>query len=1367
MGRRKTSAGPRRRGAIAAEVCKPRAGRPDARCPVVGIGASAGGLATFESFFRATPPDSGAAFVLIQHLDPTHESLTAELLTKHTRMPVVQVEGDTPVEPDHVYVIPPNKYLSIERGTLRLTAPSEPRGMRMPIDLFLRSLAADRPEKAVGIILSGTGTDGSLGLKEIEGAGGMTMVQAPETAQYDGMPRSAIATGGVDHVLAVEDMPGVLLQWVRQAYVTRPAAATPVPEEPADDLGGILAMLRTRSRFDFSCYKKAPLRRRIQRRMSLRHVAGMAEYLRLLRSNADEVKALSTDLLISVTSFFRDRPAWQLLEEEIIPRIVDGKKAGQPVRVWVPGCATGEEAYSVAILLIERLEAAERPCPLQIFASDIDGDALDVARAGVYPESIAADVTPARLRRFFVKEEHTYRVDKELRESVIFAQQNLLSDPPFSRLDLVSCRNLLMYLEAAVQEKIVALLHFSLLDGGYLFLGSAETIFEQEDLFEPVSKKWRVYRRIGPTRQEKVEFPVASEPKAGMLPARAVAARPALNRVAALAQQLLVERYAPACVVISRKGEILYFSGSTEDYLMQPPGLPTPDIFAQAREGLQLKLRAAVQRAIRENQPVGVTGTAVRRGTTRQQVKFSVEPIKVSSETEGLLLVSFEDEPAAPRQAPPPLSELAVADEPLAHQLESELKTTREELRSTIEQLETANEELQASNEEVMSANEELQSTNEELQTSKEELQSLNEELSTINAQLQSKVDELERTNNDLDNLLASTNLATVFLDQGFRIRRFTPAATGLFTLIPSDVGRPLSDIAQKFTDPDLLADGEAVIEKLAPMRKEVRTHDGRWYMREALPYRTRDNRIEGVVITFSDAAEEVLQEARLQAEAIVDAVYESLLVLDASLRVVSANRVFYETFQTSAEETENRSLLELGSGAWDVPELRAALAEVLPEGKPVADFEVHRRFERLGERTMLVRARPLARGGGRPAHILLAIEDITERKRNEEALRESAGKIRAIVDSTVDGMITIDEGGIVIAFNPAAERTFGYPSAEVIGRNVSILMPAPYHDEHDGYIAGYLKTGVPRIIGKSREVIGRRKDGTTFPMELAVGEYHDGKGLNFVGIVRDISARKRAEEELRRHEAELVRVLRVTLVGELAGGLAHELSQPLVAIANTLEVCTRRLRAGEKEPRRLLSLVKQATDQSVQAGRIVRNVRDLILKRQPKRDRTDLRLLVQNCAALVAGQIAEHRIAFHLAPGEKPLPVRVSSIEIEQVILNLLQNAIDSIRQAGGKRRDLIVQASRRNDTGEVTVRDTGTGISSSVARQMFEPFFTTKDEGLGMGLAICRSIVEAHDGRLSVTPRQRGGGATVRFTLPLSRASGRAPRGGERRAR
>jgi two-component system CheB/CheR fusion protein len=1268
------------------------------------MGASAGGLAVFEAFFRAMPADSGAAFVLIQHLDPTRESLTAELVAKHTRMPVVQVERDTPVKANHVYVIPPNKYLSTSNHRLRLTAPGAPRGMRMPIDLFLRSLASDQHERAVGIILSGTGTDGSLGLKEIKVAGGMTMVQAPETAQYDGMPRSAIGTGGVDHVLPVEAMPAVLLRYLRHAYVNRKPTEGAERAEAADDLGTILAILRARSKLDFGCYKKATLRRRVQRRMSLRHLTRLPEYAAVLRRDADELRALGQDLLISVTNFFRDPAAWQALDERVITPLVEHKESGHPLRVWVPGCATGEEAYSIAMLCIERLQAARKSCPLQVFASDLDDAALEVARAGLYPESIAADVSPERLQRFFVKEEHAYRVSRELRESVTLAHQNLLTDPPFSRLDLVSCRNLLMYLESGVQEKILTLLHFSLAERGYLFLGSAETIGEHEDLFEPISKEWRIYRRIGPTRQDKLEFPVVGEIKAPPTAPLAATARPTIARITALAEQILRERYVPASVLINRKGEILHFAGPTQDYLVQPPGPPTQDVFAQALDGLRTGLRATPSR------------------------------------------------PSRPYSATEPSD----AEESVVNQLETELKTTREELRTTIEQLETANEELKAANEEAMSANEELQSTNEELQTSKEELQSLNEELSTINAQLQSKVDELGRTNNDLDNLLSSTNLATIFLDPRFHIRRFTPSATKLFNLIPSDVGRPLADIVQKFIDPDLLKDAAVVLERFAPVRKEVQTHDGRSYMRETLPYRTRDNRIEGVVITFSDAAQEVLREARLRAEAIVDTVHEGLLVVDRGLRVVAANRAFCETFKTTPAAIENQSLFAVDRRDWDVPELRTALEKVL-DGKPAVDVEVRHAFARIGERVLLVRARLLETADGRPGLLLLAVEDITARKRQEEALRESEAKNRAILAATVDGIVTIDARGVVTSWNRAAERIFGYTAPEVVGKNVKVLMPAPYRDQHDGHIARYLQTGVARIIGKSgREVAGRRKDGTTFPLDLAVSEFHDGKGPGFVGIMRDITQRKHAEEEERRHQAELARVLRVSLVGELGAGLAHEVSQPLAAVANTLEACATKIREGKAPPKALLQLVDRAIGQSIRAGEVVANVRELVRGRSPQREKADLRELVESAAGLVAGQLKQHRIDLRLALGKEVLPVSVARVEIEQVVLNLLQNAVDAISQVedGSGRREITVSALRTADKKavEVAVGDTGVGIPESLMARLFEPFFTTKPAGLGMGLAICRSIVEAHGGRLWVAPGEhRAGATTVRFTIPL----------------
>jgi two-component system, chemotaxis family, CheB/CheR fusion protein len=1214
---------------------------------MVGMGASAGGLEAFTRFFRTMPPDSGMAFVVVQHLDPTHESLTAELLGKHTTMPVRQVAGDTTVESNHVYVIPPNRDLGIGEGVLRLTPPPARRAARMPIDFFFRTLAEDRHERAIGIVLSGSGTDGTLGLKEIKTVGGMALVQDPRTAQHDGMPRSAIAADAADHVLAVEKMPEMLLKYTQHPYVAVARQAPAVEKGGADDLTGVLALLRTRLHFDFSGYKPGTLVRRVHRRMGLRHVARLPDYLQLLRSDPGEVKALFKDLLIGVTRFFRDPEAWHYLEEKLLPSLLRERDAGAPLRVWVAGCGTGEEAYSLGMLLIEQSQAAQWSGPIQVFASDVDKEALDVARTGIYPESIAADVLPGRLQRFFLKDGIHYRVNKELRETIIFAEQNLIADPPFSKLDLISCRNLLIYLSADVQKRVISLLHFALVEGGHLFLGSAESIGSAEDLFDTVSKRWRIYRRIGPTRYDTLVPRTAARGPIPELVADPLAP-PKANRLLTRVQQQLLERYAPAGVVINRRYEIQLFVGRTDRYLTQPAGAPTDDLPTRLREGLQTRLRALVRQVITDHEPQTVTVRMQRNGAWHR-VRIAVEPLQLSGDTEGLLLVSFADEEAKPGPAPEAASPAVTErDESLVRQLEAELKASREELRGTIEGMEASNEELRAANEEVMSVNEEFQSTNEELETSKEELQSLNEELNTVNAELQSKIDEVERTNNDLDNVLTSTNIATVFLDGRLRIRRFTAAATRLFTLIPSDVGRPLADITQSFTDPALLRDAATVLETLTPRQAEVVAREGRWYMRQVLPYRTRNNRIEGVVITFSDVAAEALQGARSD--------------LEAALNKLTAN----------------------------------------------------------------------------------------------EAL------LRRTLDTAADAIITIDEAGQVLSFNRTAEKLFGYGAAEVIGKNVSMLMPQPYSQEHDGYLARYRETGVARIIGIGREVEGLRKDGTRVPLDLAVSEFTDSTGRKFSGILRDLTERKQAAQWRREHESQLAHMLRANTAGEFATGLAHQLNQPLAALANDIAACQARL--GARHAPGVRALLKHATAEAQRAGAILRRFRDLIRKKPPQLNRADLRDIIRDAGELMRPEMVRHHVAFDLRLPSDPLPVRVDRVEIEQVILNLMQNALDAV-QAAGRRGQIAVRAIHLHatrDVGElarVSIEDNGPGISAEAADRLFEPFFTTKKGGLGMGLTIARTLVEAHHGRIWVERRPRQQGAAFRFTLPLHTA----PEGGK----
>ena len=917
----------RRKPTQAAPEAAPEAAVP-ASFPIVGIGASAGGLAAFEAFFSGMPAtqDPGMAFVLVQHLAPDHKSLLADLIQHYTRMQVFEVEDGMVVQPNCAYIIPPGHNMAFLKGTLQLLDPNLPHGHRLPIDFFFRSLAEDQHDRAIGVILSGTGSDGTLGLTAIKNEGGMAMVQSPESAEYDGMPSSAIATGLVDFTLAPAAMATQLIAYISHSYATRayalhvdtshaydmPAQASPLASAKAENaLKKVFILLRAQTGHDFSEYKPSTIHRRIERRMVVHQIDTLDDYLKYLQQSPTEVETLFREMLIGVTRFFRDTEAFQALEMQILPAILARKPAGGAVRSWVPGCSTGEEAYSIAILLQERMEALKLRYDVQLFATDIDSQAIAKARAGVFPAGIAADVTPERLARFFTLEADSgnYRIHKGIRDMLVFSEQSVIKDPPFSKLDLISCRNLLIYLGGDLQKKLLPLFHYALNPHGVLFLGTSETIGEFGHLFSMLDRKAKLYQ----SREDFHGSPQRVSPSSLMLPVPARTAAPTRSggkppptkpSLRDLTEQALLRHLTPMAALVNGQGDIFYLHGRSGMYLEPAPGeTATHNILKMAREGLKHELTIALHTAVITHQPVSRPGLSVKTNGHHTTTDLTILPLQADPDTKPdkpLYLVIVEKAPQAallPTPAPagseaPPEVDARIAT------LTLELRAKDEYNRSTQEELETSTEELKSSNEELQSINEEMQSTNEELETSKEELQSVNEELTTINAQMQSKLADLARTNNDINNLIAGTGIGTVFVDLHLRIMRYTPTASAILNLIPGDVGRPVGHLASNLIDYEhLVADTQEVLNTLIPWEQNVQTRDGDWFSLRIRPYRTTDNAIEGVVISFVDIskikqAEEALQKAndQLRLAVVVRDAHDAVTVQDLTGRIIAWN---------------------------------------------------------------------------------------------------------------------------------------------------------------------------------------------------------------------------------------------------------------------------------------------------------------------------------------------------------------------------------------------------------------------------------------------------------------------------------------------
>lgn len=902
--------------------------------PVVGIGASAGGLEAFETFFTAMPADKDPdmAFVLVQHLAPEYKSILDDLIKRFTRLQVLKVEDGMVVQPNCIYVIPPDRDMAFLNGTLQLLKPVLPRGQHLPIDFFFRSLAEDLHERAICIVLSGTGSDGTLGARAVKGEGGMVMAQQPETAEFDGMPASVIATGVVDYVLPAADMPAKLMAYAAQAY--RPKTTPLSARMPSSEefLQKIFVLLRSQTGHDFSQYKYNTINRRIERRMAVHQIAELADYVRFLQQTPSELQTLFQELLIGVTNFFRDAEAFSILETKAIARLFADKPSGSTFRVWVCGCSTGEEAYSLAIILQEQMEALKQYFMMQLFATDIDSRAIEQARVGIYPASIAVDVSAQRLARFFILQPDglSYRISKSIREMVIFSEHDIIKDPPFSKMDLITCRNLLIYLSAELQKKLLPLFHYALNAGGMLFLGTSETVGECEEIFTPIDRQWKLYQR------KENDMPNTYRPILRRLfqplPEGGGAIRPSAQSLEQgkfplreLTERLLLQRYAPAAALISERGDILYLHGRTGRFLELSPGEATLNIVKMAREGLHHYLATALYKAVTQQQQVNHSGLRVKTNGNFTAVNLTVLPVASASQQETIggqplmnqtLYLVVLEEVAESGPEPTQSSVLAPAAGPGqgVADLDQHLKALKQELQLKEEYLQRNIEELDSSNEEMQSVNEELQSTNEELETSQEELQSVNEELATVNSELQAKIIDLSRANNDMKNLLAGTEIGMIFVDHNLHIQRFTPAVTRIINLIASDVGRPLRHIASNLAGYDrLVADVQAVLDTLAPKEIEVRTSNGDWFLLCIRPYRTLENVIEGAVITFVNIMElKKAREINQRLAAIIKDAHDAILMHDLEGRILAWNPAAQSMYGWSETEALTMKISDL-----------------------------------------------------------------------------------------------------------------------------------------------------------------------------------------------------------------------------------------------------------------------------------------------------------------------------------------------------------------------------------------------------------------------------------------------------------------------
>ena len=1321
--------------------------------PIVGVGASAGGLEAYRRLLRALSPNTGMAFVLVQHLAPEHQSMLATILARETSMPVLEVRDEPRVEPNHVYVIPPNRAMLMTDGHLRLIPRDENRGQLRSIDVFLRSLAEEQSHHAIGVILSGTGSDGTLGLEAIKGEGGITFAQ-DGSAQHDGMPRSAAAGGFVDYVLPPEGIAAELARIARHPYVAPEAApedAESIEARARVDLNRILRLVHHRIGVDFTLYKSTTLFRRITRRMLLHRLDGLADYLALLRDDAGEVQALYQDILINVTEFFRDAPCFETLKARVLPKLVADRPRTDPLRIWVLGCSTGEEAYSLAMTISEYAAERGAEVPAQIFATDLNERGIEKARAGLYGKGIARDVSAERLRRFFIESDGGYQVSKGIREMCVFARQNAVNDPPFSRMDLISCRNMLIYMEPVLQKRLVPTLHYALKPGGFLWLGSSETVSGFADLFEPVESRHKIFAKK-PGQASPPILPAATatwEPTAFTGQRRRAVEASGVDMLRE-ADRLVVARYAPPGVLVNADLDVLQFRGDTSPFLAQPPGRPSANVLKMAREGLLVGLRSTLHKAIADDVGTRREGLLVKSNGGFREVDLEVAVVKAPGSKERAFLVLFED-PARGRARARAAAAASEGPSLEAGEAERQVARLTQELAATREYMQSLSEQQEAANEEMQSANEEIQSANEELQTSKEEIQSSNEELTTVNDELRHRNEQLDRAHDDLNNFVASSTLAMVVVGRDLRIRRFTPAAEKLLNLIAADLGRPIGDLKLPLGADDLDDLLRDVIDGVRAEEKEVQDRKGRWYSLRLRPYKTLDNKIDGAVLVLVDIEEQKRIQADLQSGEeryrllVEGALGVGIMLLDESGRVIDWNAGAERVFGYPTVEIVGRHF-----SLFFTPEDAASgmpdreLARAVEQGESSDDNWLRRkdgeRFFASGSTTALKDEEGKLRAFSK------VVRDVTRQKRAEWALQESNLRLQAALSAAQMGTWSwyFEEDRQVL--DESLRELMGFDAgAEVVG--LEGFLDAIHPDDRDSTREAFLLSARGRGDLDVEFRVARPDGGVRWIRDRGkVVPASQGAATYLLGACVDVTDRHSWEDSLRAADRQK---------DEFLATLAHELRNPLAPLANTVELLRRTgndpsaVEKGREVMGRQVRKLARLVDDLLDVARISQGRLEL------RMERVDLATVVREAIESLRPEIEAKRHRLFASLPDEPVWLDGDAIRLEQIATNLVNNAA-KYTDPGGEIR-IALKVDGRGDEAVLSVKDSGVGLAPEMRSRVFG-FFVRADTsrarhegGLGIGLSLVKDLVEKHGGSIVAKSDGQGRGSEFVVRLPL----------------